>query len=742
MSDAALAIDGNRAVISVNSAFRRMFGLPDGDDVAGLPFPALTQRLVLTGHEALLSLGESISPKAVDRNGTLVVSLSDGTDTEARFIRLEDGVTIIAFSHSSHDPTPVEIDIINRLPGAILRLSRRPGEPFKCLFANPSSEELFGRPAPNIADPKQYFFDLVHPDDRTALEEEIERSLRTGAELDIEFRVLSIDGQAIWCRCVGIAFETTENEIVCDIRMVNIESRVTADQERNRLQELLDTVLDNVPSMISVRDAKEDRFIHVNKTFEAILNRPREEILGRRAPFVFGEEQHGERRALNRKVIEDGVITEFPEHQIDAPALGKRILKSIKYPLTGKHGNVTHVLSITEDITDQRAAEIALRRNQERLNDAIESISDAIALFDADEKLIFCNSRYQTMLPRGDFRVEPGQSIETLVRAYAEESRRQGADIDVESMVAARIAEFRTAPSVHELRLYNGSWRQIAYRRTSEGGTVLAVTDITSLKDREETLKQINTDAIHAKEAAEVANRSKSEFLANMSHELRTPLNAIIGFSEIIRDALLGDSSIDSYRNYANDIHVSGVHLLDLINDILDMSKIEAGKLDLVEDSLSLSEPVELAIRLVSERAEQNGISLSVDADTTLPEIRGDVRKIKQIVINLLSNSVKFTPTGGTVTLSTGRAANGDFLINVRDTGIGISEEDMPIIFQPFSQAETGLTRQFEGTGLGLNLARALTELHGGELTLTSATEGADKGTSVTVRLPASRAIS
>ncbi len=150
------------------------------------------------------------------------------------------------------------------------------------------------------------------------------------------------------------------------------------------------------------------------------------------------------------------------------------------------------------------------------------------------------------MLPRGDFRVEPGQSIETLVRAYAEESRRQGADIDVESMVAARIAEFRTAPSVHELRLYNGSWRQIAYRRTSEGGTVLAVTDITSLKDREETLKQINTDAIHAKEAAEVANRSKSEFLANMSHELRTPLNAIIGFSEIIRDALLGDSSIDT----------------------------------------------------------------------------------------------------------------------------------------------------------------------------------------------------
>ncbi len=172
------------------------------------------------------------------------------------------------------------------------------------------------------------------------------------------------------------------------------------------------------------------------------------------------------------------------------------------------------------------------------------------------------------------------------------------------------------------------------------------------------------------------------------------------------------------------------------------MSKIEAGKLDLVEDSLSLSEPVELAIRLVSERAEQNGISLSVNADTTLPEIRGDVRKIKQIVINLLSNSVKFTPAGGTVTLSTCRAANGDFLINVRDTGIGISEEDMPIIFQPFSQAETGLTRLFEGTGLGLNLARALTELHGGELTLTSATEGADKGTSVTVRLPASRAIS
>jgi signal transduction histidine kinase len=236
-----------------------------------------------------------------------------------------------------------------------------------------------------------------------------------------------------------------------------------------------------------------------------------------------------------------------------------------------------------------------------------------------------------------------------------------------------------------------------------------------------------------AVQRVEFASRTKSEFLANMSHELRTPLNAIIGFSDILRNEIFG-AAHPSYPGYAKDIHDSGAHLLQIINDILDMSKIEAGKLDLHESLIDLGDIVDVCQRLMRERAQESGVILRYEpAGSPLPNVSADSTKLKQILLNLVSNGVKFTPRGGSVTIVTA-CPRGDWVtLQVRDTGIGMSTEDMALALEPFRQIDNSHTRKYQGTGLGLPLAKALTELHGGELRIAS-TQG--RGTTVTILLP------
>ena len=215
-----------------------------------------------------------------------------------------------------------------------------------------------------------------------------------------------------------------------------------------------------------------------------------------------------------------------------------------------------------------------------------------------------------------------------------------------------------------------------------------------------------------------VANQHKSEFLANMSHELRTPLNAIIGFSEVLSEKMFGDVN-EKQLEYLRDIHSSGQHLLSLINDILDLSKIEAGRMELDLSRFDLSAALENALTLVRERATRNGVRLGLDADR-VGEWVADERKFKQVLLNLLSNAVKFTPQGGSVRLSA-RRANGAVEIEVSDTGTGIAPEDRALVFEEFRQAGGDHLKRPEGTGLGLALAKRFVELHGGEIRLQSA---------------------
>lgn len=278
------------------------------------------------------------------------------------------------------------------------------------------------------------------------------------------------------------------------------------------------------------------------------------------------------------------------------------------------------------------------------------------------------------------------------------------------------------------LALPDGRWFQLWERVTRHGDQLQVFADVSDFKRREEELRL-------AKEAAELADRAKTEFLAVMSHELRTPLNAILGFSDILRSELFGPLGRPRYREYAEDINRSGRHLLDIINDILDTSKAEAGRLELHEEVVTLEELAERAISMIITRAEEAQVRLVVELPNIPVQIQGDRRKLLQMLLNLLSNAVKFTPPEGRVSLGA-RVTEEGLLLWVADSGIGIAEQDIERAQEPFIQLSSPLCRDREGSGLGLPLAKRIAELHDGRLAIASQL---GRGTKVSVTIPPSR---
>jgi two-component system cell cycle sensor histidine kinase PleC len=254
------------------------------------------------------------------------------------------------------------------------------------------------------------------------------------------------------------------------------------------------------------------------------------------------------------------------------------------------------------------------------------------------------------------------------------------------------------------------------------------------VEDLARELEETRDDALRKRFEAETANASKTAFLANMSHELRTPLNAILGFSEIISQECFGPVGNARYRDYAGDIHSSGAHLLSLINDLLDIAKIEAGRMDIAPHPLDARRTFDIALKLIASKAREKGQTLTIVVDPAAPPLHADERAIKQILINLVSNAVKFTPEGGRIDVVATRARDGGFQVEVKDNGPGIPHDKLDKIFKPFSQVDNRYDRQAGGTGLGLALVRGLAELHGGRAWLESEF---GKGCSVFVNLPA-----
>ena len=409
-----------------------------------------------------------------------------------------------------------------------------------------------------------------------------------------------------------------------------------------------------------------------------------------------------------------------------------------------------HLIGIAVDITEQKSLAEKTVEADLRLRDAIETIPEAFVLWDASNRLVLCNSHFQRLHKLPDTAVIPGTSYETV--------------IEVGRMPQVRTRQHEThalAPGARtfEAQLDNGSWLHISERRTKDGGYVSVGTDITRIKEHEQKLVEndlrlratvsdlrrsqsaLEQQALELadlaekysqeKVRAEEANQAKSKFLANMSHELRTPLNAIIGFSEIMESGMFGALGSEKYQEYCHDILTSGHYLLEVINDILDMSKIEAGRMKLDMEQLDLSTTLAESLRVVSGRAQDKNLELDADIESTISVV-ADRRATKQILVNLLSNAVKFTQEGGKVVVRS-QLLSDRIVLLIADTGIGIAPQSLKRLGRPFELVESQLTKTYHGSGLGLAIARSLTELHGGSMRLRSRL---GSGTVVRVVLP------
>jgi two-component system cell cycle sensor histidine kinase PleC len=409
-----------------------------------------------------------------------------------------------------------------------------------------------------------------------------------------------------------------------------------------------------------------------------------------------------------------------------------------------------HVIGIAVDITEEKRFAERTATADVRLRDAVESISEAFVLWDADDRMVLCNSKFQQLYGLQDSLTQPGTTF---------------ADVTAAGRKPLMLTPLRSEDNPeegarsYEAQIAGGGWLKISERRTKDGGFVSVGTDITELKRHEERLmesekRQMATivDLRHSQQALEIqaqqlaelaqkysdernraedANRAKSEFLANMSHELRTPLNAIIGFSEIMESGMFGELGAEKYHEYCRDIMDSGRYLLDVINDILDMSKIEAGRLRLDLEDLHLDSIVTEAMRVMSVKAGEKLIQIDSDVAASL-SLRCDRRALKQILLNLMSNSVKFTQEGGRIAVRA-KESRGHAMIMIEDSGIGISRDALRKLGRPFEQVESHITKTQTGSGLGLAIAKSLVELHRGQIRIRSVV---NVGTSVIIRLP------
>ena len=408
-----------------------------------------------------------------------------------------------------------------------------------------------------------------------------------------------------------------------------------------------------------------------------------------------------------------------------------------------------HLLGIAIDVSEQYHLAQQSEEADLRLRTAIENISESFVLWDASDRLIMCNTKFQEHSGLGDADVVPGAeraAIEERMIGFAAERRLANPG-------------GKNGGAAFERQLKDGRWVQVSELETRDGGTVSVGADITQLKqhqeklveserrlmatihdlslarkaeeDRARELVDLNRKCMRETERAEAANRAKSEFLANMSHELRTPLNAIIGFSELMQSGLFGPLGSERYAEYVRDIHGSGNYLLGVINDILDMSKIEAGRFALDSEKLDLCPLMHETVRVIALQAAEKNIRI----DTRIAEsmtLHGDRRAIKQIAINLLSNAVKFTGDGGKISVRA-RKTTGAVILTIEDNGCGIPREALKKLGKPFEQVQNQFSKNHTGSGLGLAISRSLAQLHGGALKMRSTT---GVGTIVSVRIP------
>jgi PAS domain S-box-containing protein len=515
------------------------------------------------------------------------------------------------------------------------------------------------------------------------------------------------------------------------------------------------------------RGVTEDGIERWSGEVESIFGRPPSELGGGRAWYfdLLHPDDRDRVIRLYRGVLAGGGRYES-EHRIILS--GKRTVwvQEVGEVKPGENGEPPRFVGVVKDITVRKQSERQLiaanertRLAQAQLRDALDSMSDGFVLCDANDHIVLVNGCMIAMFATLSHLLQPGRSLREFLFEGASKGVFNTGDLASDAWADSwMISSGRNRRVEHHLT--DGRWILASERRTGDGGYVCLWSDITRLKNQEEQLRnsiadlelsqsrlqslteswrRLSEERERERDTAMRASRAKSDFLASMSHELRTPLNSILGFSEIMKSELFGSLGTDQYRGYTRNIHESGSHLLSLINDVLDLAKIESGKLELHEERCELEQISKSVLQLMKEKARECGVLLKVECRRVIPTVRGDERKIKQILFNLLSNAIKFTPKGGRAAVRLGMDQSGNVELAVIDTGIGIASDQIQRVLEPFTQVESVYNRRHSGTGLGLTLAKELAELHGADFDLTSE-EG--KGTTVTVKFPRWRIIS
>lgn len=531
---------------------------------------------------------------------------------------------------------------------------------------------------------------------------------------------------AIW---VTVALLTKVKLTQTALRSAHDELKEKSAADLRDTESRFRTVVNRAPAKIYIKD-RDGRYLLLNSLAEKLFGVTDEDAKGRTTHELLPNEQADAVRAHDLEVLETGRTIEQEEEWV----LEGRVhtFMMTKFPIQDAEGRIAAIGAIGADITERKLAEDALRASEARLAGIVDIAPEAIVSVGGDQRVRLFNQGAEAIFAYTASEVI-GQPLDVLLPAGARKTHQDHFEnfarsptfqlaFDQRLEISGRRkdgSEFPAEASISKLVL--------------DGDMVFTVMlhDISERKRTEEAL-------LMAKQQAELANRTKTEFLANMSHELRTPLNAIIGFAEIIQSAAFGPLGNSRYHEYASDIVESGQHLLCIINDILDMSKIESGTTDLDEKEVDIIGAIGFCLTLVKERARGAGIVLESEIADDLPPLRVDERKFKQVLLHLLSNAIKFTTIGGSITVRAWCRFDDGFVIRISDTGIGIASADIPKVLRAFGQADSTLARRFDGTGLGLPLSKYYVEMHGGSFDLQS-TVGV--GTTVTVRFPAERIV-
>jgi PAS domain S-box-containing protein len=733
----AMTVHLDGQLVFVNAAAVRLFGAESAEQLVG------TDSYDLVPPE-LLELQRERREKVLSERGTLPaveqkrLRLGGGTvdvETASSFILWEGKPAVVGVLRDITARKEAEkalaktarrlSAVTDHIPGAIYEMIRSPAGTISFSYISSGVRAVTGWEPDELLDNSAPFIDAILPGVRAEYQRLLQQSAAEMSPLDAEIPVAGPDGTPLWLQSKGYPRKRSDGSVAWDGILIDVTEQKRAQETAARHHHWLVEAMANMPSGFMLWDS-DDRLVLWNNAVIGYYPDPKlfregasfDEFID--APFRDIRSRAGEDAALKWRT------ESLRRHQEATGTYEFQGAGDRWFSLRERRTPEGFTVTLVTDITDRHESEARLQESEERYRTLINLMPDAIYVHRRGI-IALCNEAAIELFGASSAEDLLGMELLELTHPEYREFARHRRDSMVDE--GTRTVFMRQK----RLRL-DGSWfwAEVAaaaiYWDGDRGGAVV-------MRDVTEQIKAEN-QLLHSKEEAELANRAKTEFLANMSHELRTPLNAIIGFSDLMQREMLGPLGNKQYRDYIHDIHQSGTHLHDVINDILDLSKIEAGQLELHEEEVDFESAVERCIRVVLPRAEEKGLTVVPLIGRDLPFIVCDERKLKQILINLMSNAVKFTEEGGKVSVQAILDHRGAVILKVMDTGIGISPDNIAKVLRPFEQAESSLSRTYEGTGLGLPLTKSLVELHGGKLEVESEL---GVGTTVTVSLPESR---